>query len=244
MKFRTTNPKFGQKVLEVHFSMYHPTEHKYLKILTVAIERSFKLQHSPTAYFQQDYWSNGPQSTELLSLSLSAFFALPPILRQLFLPAISSSVKKKNPSFSKSQSLNSPSLPSFSDPSAALLISVFLFLVTMSREKEVNEYHCLSVRFFFLVVIIIFLTFSLRVDCAADGSTDDYGDSTTNYDSPAAQELLSEIVYSSISNYTSIFKDDISRDYGFCITDVWVTTTFVSLRCHYFLRCCFLFVRL
>ena len=92
----------------------------------------------------------------------------------------------------------------------------------MSREKKANAYHCyLSVRVFFLVVIlIIVLTFSMRVDCAADDSTDDYGDGTTNYESPAAQELLSELVYNSISNYTSIFKDDISRDDGFCITDV------------------------
>ncbi|XP_030961560.1 ABC transporter G family member 28-like [Quercus lobata] len=91
----------------------------------------------------------------------------------------------------------------------------------MSREKKANACHCyLSVRVFFLVIILIVLAFSMRVDCAADDGTDDYGDGTTNYDSPAAQEILSELVYNSVSNYTSIFKDDISRDYGFCITDV------------------------
>uniref|UniRef100_A0A2N9GX33 Uncharacterized protein n=1 Tax=Fagus sylvatica TaxID=28930 RepID=A0A2N9GX33_FAGSY len=91
----------------------------------------------------------------------------------------------------------------------------------MSREK-VNVYRNLSVRVFLVVLV---LTFSRPVACDSDDDDDDDDDSgssssSNTFNNPAAQQIFSELVFSSISNYTSIFKDDISKNFGFCITDV------------------------
>ena len=37
---------------------------------------------------------------------------------------------------------------------------------------------------------------------------------------PAALGIFSELINTQIKNFTALFKDDIKKNYGFCITDV------------------------
>ncbi|KAJ6414744.1 hypothetical protein OIU84_003706 [Salix udensis] len=81
----------------------------------------------------------------------------------------------------------------------------------MSREKfnKLRHDHCC-----FLYVSIIVVAFALSLSPAYCQDIEGYDDN------PATQELFSELVYKSFSNFTSVFKQDISKYFGFCITDV------------------------
>ncbi|XP_062172660.1 ABC transporter G family member 28 [Alnus glutinosa] len=79
------------------------------------------------------------------------------------------------------------------------------------RREKVNAYRNLSV---VLLVVLVVLSFSQRVACGQDE------EGSNSYTNPAAQQIFSELVFSRISNFTSIFKDDITKNFGFCITDV------------------------
>ncbi|GLT54835.1 hypothetical protein SLA2020_279990 [Shorea laevis] len=88
------------------------------------------------------------------------------------------------------------------------------------RREKVNAYRNLSVLF---LVVLVLLSFSRRVACDQDDDDDDDdgdGEGSNSYNNPAAQQIFSELVSSRISNFTSIFKDDITKNFGFCITDV------------------------
>jgi hypothetical protein len=90
------------------------------------------------------------------------------------------------------------------------------------RREKVNAYRNLSVLF---LVVLVLLSFSRRVACDQDDDDDDDdgdGEGSNSYNNPAAQQIFSELVSSRISNFTSIFKDDITKNFGFCITDVLV----------------------
>ncbi|KAH8512925.1 hypothetical protein H0E87_006287 [Populus deltoides] len=81
----------------------------------------------------------------------------------------------------------------------------------MSREKfnKLRHDHCC-----FLSVSIFVVAFALSLSPAYCQDIDGYDDN------PATQELFSELVYKSFSNFTSVFKQDIVKYFGFCITDV------------------------
>ncbi|KAJ6388223.1 hypothetical protein OIU77_026739 [Salix suchowensis] len=81
----------------------------------------------------------------------------------------------------------------------------------MSREKfnKLRHDHCC-----FLYVSIIIVAFALSLSPAYCQDIEGYDDN------PATQELFSELVYKSFSNFTSVFKQDIAKYFGFCITDV------------------------
>ncbi|KAJ8751449.1 hypothetical protein K2173_016659 [Erythroxylum novogranatense] len=79
----------------------------------------------------------------------------------------------------------------------------------MSRQK-VNAYHS----FFSGSICIVFfglVLLSHHVSCQ------DAEDLAKN---PAVEQLLSQMVYTSLANITSVFKEDIKKHLGFCITDV------------------------
>jgi hypothetical protein len=88
----------------------------------------------------------------------------------------------------------------------------------MGRENA-NAYRNLSINVF-VVVLVFLISFSQRVACAEDA------DGSNSYNNPAAQQILSELVFNRISNFTSIFKGDITKSFGFCITDVLVNFAF------------------
>ncbi|KAB1226488.1 ABC transporter G family member 28 [Morella rubra] len=92
----------------------------------------------------------------------------------------------------------------------------------MSREK-VNAFRNLYFPVLFLVVLLL-TSLSRRVACDQDDDDDDDGEEFNN---PAAQQIFAELVYSRIANFTSIFKNDISKHFGFCITDVLVSFDFI-----------------
>ncbi|GLU02520.1 hypothetical protein SLE2022_197690 [Rubroshorea leprosula] len=64
-----------------------------------------------------------------------------------------------------------------------------------------------------LFVWILILSFPRRIV-----GVDDKNGAAKN--SPAGVQMLNDMLYSRFSNFTSIFKDDISKNLGFCITDV------------------------
>lgn len=92
----------------------------------------------------------------------------------------------------------------------------------MSRRKKVNAPRNLSLPLFLVVLVLI--SFSRRVACVQDkvGDEDNGG-----YDNPAAQQLFTQLFFKRISNFTSIFKEDITKNFGFCITDVLVSFHFI-----------------
>lgn len=92
----------------------------------------------------------------------------------------------------------------------------------MSRRKKVNAPRKLSLPVFLVVLVLI--SFSRRVDCDQD---DDEDEDNGGYNNPAAQQLFTQLVSNRISNFTSIFKEDISKNFGFCITDVLVSLHFI-----------------
>jgi hypothetical protein len=92
------------------------------------------------------------------------------------------------------------------------------------RREKVNAYRNLSV---VLLVVLVLLSFSQRVACGQDE------EGSNSYTNPAAQQIFSELVFSRISNFTSIFKDDITKNFGFCITDVLVSS-FAFVLSHLF----------
>ncbi|KAB1226487.1 ABC transporter G family member 28 [Morella rubra] len=104
----------------------------------------------------------------------------------------------------------------------------------MSREK-VNAFRNLYFPVLFLVVLLL-TSLSRRVACDQDDDDDDDGEEFNN---PAAQQIFAELVYSRIANFTSIFKNDISKHFGFCITDVY---TFYFMTKWYWLLWVFLHV--
>ncbi|XP_043701129.1 ABC transporter G family member 28-like isoform X2 [Telopea speciosissima] len=63
-----------------------------------------------------------------------------------------------------------------------------------------------------LILIVILLSFSPCVQCQDDG---DY----TQADNPAVLPLLTNLLYSQMSNLTVIFSGEISKQLGFCIKD-------------------------
>ncbi|XP_040994897.1 ABC transporter G family member 28 [Juglans microcarpa x Juglans regia] len=85
----------------------------------------------------------------------------------------------------------------------------------MSRRKKVNAPRNLSLLVFLVVLVLI--SFSRRVACDQD---EDEDDDNGGYDNPAAQQLFTQLFFKRISNFTSIFKEDITKNFGFCITDV------------------------
>lgn len=60
-----------------------------------------------------------------------------------------------------------------------------------------------------------------QVRCADDDDEDD-GDGGGKKADEAALPLLTDLIYSRLSNLTSLFSPDIKRSLGFCIKDVWV----------------------
>ncbi|XP_015581018.1 ABC transporter G family member 28 isoform X1 [Ricinus communis] len=77
----------------------------------------------------------------------------------------------------------------------------------MNREKD--NAHC-----FLSVSTIFFFAVSLQFQHVCCQKAQQYNRS------PAAEELFSQLVFNSFSNFTSVFKKDISKYFGFCITDV------------------------
>ncbi|CAI0397922.1 unnamed protein product [Linum tenue] len=73
------------------------------------------------------------------------------------------------------------------------------------------------------LLLLLLLSFSPPVSCQ-----DDDGDIPRNIQTAAAggggnqvaEELLSQALYNSFANFTTIFKQDIKKHFGFCITDV------------------------
>lgn len=79
----------------------------------------------------------------------------------------------------------------------------------MSREK-INGRRFLSVSVSLLAIALCSLPFVSRA--AEDG------DSVGGND--AATQLFAQLLYSQVSNFTSIFRGDIVKNFGFCIQDV------------------------
>lgn len=67
-------------------------------------------------------------------------------------------------------------------------------------------------------VLSVLLLFLQPISCQDVEGYDSNGVNSN----PAAKELFSEMVVNSFSNFTSIFKQDISKYLGFCIMDVCV----------------------
>ncbi|KAI4383786.1 hypothetical protein MLD38_009586 [Melastoma candidum] len=72
------------------------------------------------------------------------------------------------------------------------------------------------------VCILLLLT---RPVFSADGDEeDDFGDTGSDGgssfgSSPQSQQILTELIYNQFANFTSIFRGDISKNFGFCIQD-------------------------
>ncbi|CAK7350715.1 unnamed protein product [Dovyalis caffra] len=65
-----------------------------------------------------------------------------------------------------------------------------------------------------------FLSVSIFIVAFALSSSPVYCQEFDGYDNNlAARELFSELVYNSFSNFTSVFRQDIAKYFGFCITD-------------------------
>ncbi|XP_050214446.1 ABC transporter G family member 28 [Mercurialis annua] len=81
----------------------------------------------------------------------------------------------------------------------------------MIGENYYNAYRFLSVST--IVVVVIFVSsFQIQlVSCQAVNG---------NIRNPAAEQLFSQLVFKSFSNFTASFKKDISKYFAFCITDV------------------------
>ncbi|XP_022731539.1 ABC transporter G family member 28-like [Durio zibethinus] len=70
-----------------------------------------------------------------------------------------------------------------------------------------------------LYVLTLISSFLLHVVCEDD--LDDYdSDQDFNNDNSAAVQLFSNLAFNQFSNISSVFKDDINEQFGFCVTDV------------------------
>ncbi|KAJ9188819.1 hypothetical protein P3X46_000180 [Hevea brasiliensis] len=106
----------------------------------------------------------------------------------------------------------------------------------MSREKGNGQSsscflsltHFFVVTFFKLSVLLLFLQ---PISCQ---NVQSYNNS------PATKELFNQLVFNSFSNFTSVFKKDITKYFGFCITDVdsdWNMAFNFSKRSEFITNC-------
>ncbi|CAN1837370.1 ABC transporter G family member 28 [Linum perenne] len=86
----------------------------------------------------------------------------------------------------------------------------------MTREKVTHRCRCCPLLSDFSassssqqLLLVALLLFSLEVSCQRNDGNND-----------AADELLSQEIYKSFSNFTDVFKQDIKKHFGFCITNV------------------------
>ena len=86
-------------------------------------------------------------------------------------------------------------------------------MIEMIVEKNV----CNAPKFLSLTIFVAVIGLSVLgdVNCAADDDLD-----LSQSSNPGALNLFTQAFYSRFSNFTLIFKDDISRELGFCIQDV------------------------
>lgn len=66
-----------------------------------------------------------------------------------------------------------------------------------------------------IIIAIVALSSSREGVCQSSDDSDFSDDSN-----PAASQLFNQIIFDRISNLTTVFQDDIKREFGFCITDV------------------------
>lgn len=80
----------------------------------------------------------------------------------------------------------------------------------------INNFHAWKI-LHVLTLVSIFLLHG--VFCQDDQQLDEEVQDLNN-DNPAGVELFSNVAFNQFSNISSVFKDDIKKQFGFCITDV------------------------
>lgn len=79
---------------------------------------------------------------------------------------------------------------------------------------------------FAFIFIVAFGCYSAQVSSQSEAQTQPNNGAKKN--NPAAVQLVAQAVYGSMSTFTGVFKDEIKKNLGFCIIDVYVTSILFS----------------